>query len=88
MQNLICNKNMLPKVSPDQYLSDCYTPVIVHLLYDKDLAFCYVLLRYDKIRQSDNNYKKFQNSVSRKCQVFKEFLDYTYHGFPFLYISS
>ena len=54
------------------------------------LAFCYALLSNDKIRQSDN-YKKFQNSVSRKYQLFfsiliihKEFL----HGFPFLYISS
>ena len=44
--------------------------VIVYLLYDKDLAFCYALLRNDKIRQSDDNYKTFQNSVSLKCQLF------------------
>ena len=56
---------------------------IMYLLHDKGLAFCYALLSNDKIRQSDDNYKKFQNSVSRKCQLF-EFL----HGFPFLYISS
>ena len=44
--------------------------VIVYLLHDKGLAFCYALLSNDKIRQSDDNYKKFQNSVSRKCQLF------------------
>ena len=31
--------------------------VLVDLLHDKDLAFCYALLRNDKIRQSDDNYR-------------------------------
>ena len=44
--------------------------VIVYLLHDKGLAFCYALLSNDKISQSDDNYKKFQNSVSPKYQLF------------------
>ena len=46
--------------------------VIVYLLHDKGLAFCYALLSNDKIRQSDDNYnyKKVKNTVSRKCQLF------------------
>ena len=47
--------------------------LIVYLLHDKDLAFCYSLLRNDKVMIM---YKTFQNSVSLKSQLFLAFLDY------------
>ena len=60
------------------FIEDYSHNVIVDLLHDKGLAFCYALISNDKIRQSDDNYKKIQNSVSRKYQLFfLAFIDYT-----------
>ena len=41
-----------------------FIPIVYFLLYAKDLAFCYALLRNDKIRQSDDNIQE----ISEQCQ--------------------
>ena len=52
--------------------------VIVYLLHDKDLAFCFDLLINDKIRQSDDNFTKhFRTVAVENINYFLAFIDYT-----------
>ena len=64
--------------------------LLVFLHYAKDLAFCYTLLRNDKVviiaiqEISEQCQSKISIVFSIFLIIYKEFL----HGFPFLYISS
>ena len=58
---------------------------LLYILYAKDLACIYALLRNDKSIKV-MIYKKIQNHVSPKCQLFLGFLDYTKEVAPWISI--